>query len=358
MVVTLREIARRANVSVAAVSLALNKKPGIGNETRERILKIAKEMEYGESKRDSAAAVSKGTIRFLKIATHGHTVNRDHDVFIADYIEGLSRGAKSNSYNLEVSSFKGAQGREIVNSILRSNLAGAIILGTELSVEDIQTIGSIDLPVVFLDTFYDFLDFDFVDMNNTDAVYKICSYLVENGHEEIGFVRSGVRTHNFELREEGFHFAVKALGITVKDSDIYTVDSTFDGAYADMTNYLKRRTKFPSALICTNDIIACGCLKALREQNCRVPDEVSVVGFDDLPLASFTDPPLTTMQVSKREIGALAIDRLVSRITNGRAVPPVKIQVGGTLTVRESVRNLASSLKKLKQTASEMPDAM
>lgn len=341
---TLKEIARRANVSMAAVSLALNKKPGVANETRERILKIAKEMEYGENKRDSAATISRGTIRFLKIATHGHTVNRDHDVFIDDYIEGLSLGAKHNNYNLEVSSFKGAERQEIVNSLLQSNLAGAIILGTELSVEDIQTIGAIDLPVVFLDTFYNFLDFDFVDMNNTDALYKICSYLVENGHEEIGFVRSGVRTHNFELREEGFHSAVKALGITVKDSYIYTVDSTFNGAYADMTNYLKRRTKFPSALICTNDIIACGCLKALREQNWRVPDDVSVIGFDDLPLASFTDPPLTTMQVSKREIGTLAIDRLVSRITNGRTIPPVKIQVGGTLTIRKSVRNLTASL--------------
>jgi len=340
MVVSLKEIARRANVSMAAVSLALNNKPGIGTETRERILKIAKELEYNENKRHSALNVSKGTIRFLKIATHGHTVNRDHDVFIADYIEGLTQGAKLNNYNLEISSFIQAPIEEIIQSLKNTNLAGAIILGTELGYEDIQKIGNIDLDVVFIDTLYDFLDYDFIDMNNTDAVYKICSHLVENGHKEIGFVRSGVRTHNFELRENGFQSAIKALGITIKEPHIYTVDSTFNGAYNDMTTYLKHRAKLPTALVCTNDIIACGCLKAIREFGISVPKDISVVGFDDLPLASFTDPPLTTMQVSKREIGALAIDRLVSRITYGKSLPPVKIQVSGSLRIRSSVQNL------------------
>ncbi|MGB9687062.1 MAG: LacI family DNA-binding transcriptional regulator [Rectinema subterraneum] len=345
MVVSLKEIARRANVSIAAVSLAMNNKPGVGNETRERILKIAKELEYNDNRHDSSISSSRGTIRFLKIATHGHTVNRDHDVFIADYIEGLARAAKLNNYSLEVGSFIRAPIEEIVNSIKNVNLAGAIILGTELDYEDIKIIGNININIVFIDTYYDFLDYDFIDMNNIDAVFKICSYLVENGHKEIGFVRSGVHTHNFELREHGLQSAIKNLGINVKESDIYTVDSTFNGAYSDMMSYLKHRSKMPSALVCTNDIMACGCLKALREYGISVPQEISVVGFDDLPLASFTDPPLTTMQVSKREIGSLAIDRLVSRITYGKSVPPVKIQVSGSLKIRSSVRNLLESPK-------------
>jgi len=343
MAATLKEIAKRAKVSMATVSLALNKKPGVGNETRERIFQIAREMEYGEPRRESFGANTNGTIRFLKIAVHGHTVNRDHDVFIADYIEGLTRGASENKYNLEISSFSGKSAEHIVESLTGSNLRGAVILGTELSAEDIQTIGTIKLPIVFLDTYHDFLDFDFVDMNNIDAVYGIVSYFVENGHREIGLVRSGVNTHNFELRDRGFHWAVKALGIVLKETEIYTVDSTFDGAYRDMLGYLKRRSKLPTALFCTNDIIACGCMKALRESGFGVPNDVSVVGFDDLPLASITEPPLTTMKVSKGQIGRLAIERLVYRINNGVSIPSVKIQVGGSLVVRSSVRNLSAT---------------
>lgn len=340
MAATLKEIARRANVSMATVSLALNQKPGVGPETRARILRIAEELAYAGTKRDGSGSNTIGTIRFLKIATHGHTVNRDHDVFIADYIEGLTRGAQESNFTLEINSFHGLPLREITEHLAGSTVKGLIVLGTELSVEDIKSIGQIAIPVVFIDTFHDFLDFDFVDMNNVDSVYKIVLHLMENGHSEIGFVRSGVHTHNFELRDYGFHRAVRALQVPVRDSNVYTVDSTFDGAYHDMLEYLKRRTKLPTALFCTNDIIAYGCIKALREHGCQIPKDISVVGFDDLPLSSVMDPQLTTMQVPKREIGQIAITRLVSRIIGGQGATSVKIMVGGELVMRSSVRNL------------------
>lgn len=340
MAATLKEIARKAKVSMATVSLALNKKPGVGSGTRERILRIARELQYVGTRRELYGSTPNGTIRFLKIATHGHTVNRDHDVFIADYIEGVTRGAQENSFNLEINSLQGMPPQEVAQSFAGSNLKGLVVLGTELGVEDIKAIGQIKLPVVFLDTYHDFLDFDFVDMNNADSVYKIVTYLVENGHTEIGFVRSAVNTHNFELRDDGFHRAIRALKLPVKESHVYTVDSTFDGAYLDMLEYLKRRSKLPTALFCTNDIIAYGCIKALRERDYRIPEDISVVGFDDLPLSSVMDPPLTTMQVLKKQIGQIAINRLTNRIAAGDNMPSVKVQVGGELVVRNSVRNL------------------
>ncbi len=350
---TLKEIAERANVSQATVSLVLNKKPGVSSSTREKILKIAKDLEYDANKREPSGSGTNGTIRFLKIATHGHTVNRDHDVFIADYIDGLAHGAHLSNFNLEIASFRGATPDEIVTTITGANLSGVVVLGTELSTEHIRAFTRIAIPLVFLDTFHDFLDFDFVDMNNRDAVYKIVTHLLENGHTDIGFVRSGVNTHNFQLRDEGFHQVVKGLGVSIKESNIFTVDSTFQGAYHDMLDYLSRRSKLPTALFCTNDVIAYGCIKALRDKGFQIPDDVSVVGFDDLPLSSVMDPALTTMQVSKKQMGEIALARITQRIASGGNLPSVKVQVGGELIVRESVRNLLAARQKSRAQAGE-----
>lgn len=342
MAATLKQIAEKAEVSQAAVSLALNHKPGVSRSTREKILKIAHELDYGARKRGLIDSNRIATIRFLKIAMHGHTVNHDHDVFIVDYIDGLTQGARDNSLNLEVESFDHVSAAEVAASVAHSNLQGVVVLGTELSRADIQAIGQISVPVVFLDTFHDYLDFDFVDMNNIDSVYKIVNYLANNGHKDIGLVRSGVGTRNFQLRDEGFHRAMSSLSLRPKTSHIYTVDSTYDGAYRDMLNYLERRPALPTALFCVNDIIAYGCIKALRECGYQIPADVSVVGFDDLPLSSLMEPPLTTMQVSKREIGRLAINRLAGRNSRGKDSGPVKIQVGGRLMVRASVKTVGS----------------
>ena len=117
------------------------------------------------------------------------------------------------------------------------------------------------------------------------------------------------------------------------------VNSTFDGAYRDMRRHLRNGASLPTALFCTNDIVAFGVLKALRETGVRVPDDVSIIGVDDLPTAALVDPPLTSIAVSKREIGSTAMSRLVQRIAAPH-MPPVKTVIGGTLMERSSVKTL------------------
>jgi LacI family transcriptional regulator, galactose operon repressor len=335
----IKDIAKRANVSEATVSLVLNQKPGVKNSTRERVLQIAREMNYGATQR-IALNTSAGTVRFLQIAMHGHTVNRDHNVFIADYIDGLTQSAREQGHKLEVSAFRDDSAADIAASILDSGLKGAVVLGTELSVDDITTLGNLKIPVVFLDTFYDFLPFDFVDMNNKDSVYTIIQHLVENGHKDIGFVRSAVDTHNFQLRDTGFWEAVQALNLDIKDRDVFTVDSTLDGAYKDMHEQLKSRSRLPTALFCTNDIIAYGVIRAIREHDLRIPADISIVAFDDLPASAVMVPPLTTIRVQKKAMGELAVQLLSRRIGNGVDATPVKIKVGGQLIDRSSVKRL------------------
>ncbi|MFP4611844.1 MAG: LacI family DNA-binding transcriptional regulator [Spirochaetaceae bacterium] len=338
----IKDIARRANVSEATVSLVLNQKPGVSTLTRERILKFARDMGYGAAQRHVLSTRS-GTIRFLKIATHGHTVNRDHDVFIGDYIDGLTRGARTLGYNMEISAFRGAAMEEIVATVRGASLKGIIVLGTELGADDVRRFSQLSMPFVVLDTYYDFLPVDFVDMNNKDAVHNIISHLVKHGHTDLGFVRSTVNTHNFFLRDEGFYQTMTELEMPIAEHNIFSVDSTFDGAYRDMLSMLGNRREMPTALFCTNDIMAYGTIKALREKGWVVPDDISVIGFDDLPLSAVMDPPLTTMQVSKKKMGEMAVQLISMRIENEEKGPPIKIQVGGQLVVRSSVRDLKNA---------------
>jgi LacI family transcriptional regulator len=337
MSATIRDIAKTAQVSAATVSLVLNGKPGISAETRERVLDAASNLNYIAREPRSQRLVRSRTLRFLKIAKHGHTVNRDHNTFVSDYIDGMSQESVRRGYKLEVVSFEGKPIAEIVDSLPTNALAGVIVLGTELSAEDIRMFQSVMSPIVFIDTFYDKIDANFVDMNNKDAVDKIIAYFTENGFRDIGFISSNVETINFQLRADAFLECMKDRGLIVSRSNIVTVDSTYEGAYKGMAEWLRKDPKLPQCYFCVNDIITFGCIKALREFNFEIPRDISIVGFDNLPMSSAMAPPLTTIEVSKKQIGYLAISVLDDLVRSSEPWPPVKILVGAQLIVRESV---------------------
>jgi DNA-binding LacI/PurR family transcriptional regulator len=339
LAVRIVDIARMAGVSAATVSLVLNDKPGVGEDTRRRVRGIARKLDY-KAPRPAAQAVANEAICLLHIARHGHTVNRDHDVFIADYMEGLGRGAGQAGLSLEVSTFKRTPIGEIIAAAQAYPGAGMVVLGTELSAADVEAFSAVHKPLVFLDTYHEFLPFDFVDMNNLDAVFTVVSHLQARGHRRIGMVKGSLEARNLKLREEAFAASLARCGLPYDERHVFAVDPTFHGAYDDMLAILRRDPPLPSALFCGNDVIACGCLKALTARKIRVPEDVSLVGFDDLPLAAVVDPPLTTVQVSKAEIGRMAVSLLVSRIRSEDSTPPVKVLIGGRLVARQSVRVL------------------
>jgi LacI family transcriptional regulator len=339
MGVRVKDIAKLAEVSPAAVSFALNNKPGVGIQTRERIIRIARDLGHDGPKQPPVPDASTQTVCFLHIARHGHTVNRDHDVFIADYIEGLGQGASQRLLKLEIATFKATPAERIVEAAGAIKAAGFIILGTELEESDVAAFSSLGRPVVFIDTWYDFLPFDFVDMNNEDSVFIIVSEFARRGHRSIGMVKGAIETRNFKLREEGFVASMARLGLDYDPALVFAVDSTFHGATADMRSILQGGRRLPTALFCANDIIACGCIRAFRQEGIRVPGDVSVIGFDDLPLSATADPPLTTMQVSKAQIGRMAVQLLATRIRDDAGTPPVKVLIGGRLVERQSVRD-------------------
>jgi LacI family transcriptional regulator len=352
MASTLRDVAKAAEVSLTTVSLVLNGKGGISEETRARVLRAAGSLNYNarEAPKTSKSKRSK-TLRFLKIAKHGHTVNRDHNTFISDYIDGMSLEADRRGYKLEVISIEATPIDQVVATLVNNPPRGAIVLGTELSASDIKLFADVTLPVVFIDTYYDMVECNFVNMNNMDAVYKILAHLAHNQYKDIGFISSNVETINFKLRSEAFLACMNALKLPVTPSKIVTVDSTYDGAYQDMMALLQKGLKLPECFVCVNDIVAYGCIKAFREFNIKLPDDLSIVGFDNLPMSSTMEPTLTTIDVSKRHIGYLAISAVDDLIRATGPQPAVKILVGANLVIRDSVVMKGAQVHKMSKSS-------
>ncbi|WP_246710273.1 LacI family DNA-binding transcriptional regulator [Martelella soudanensis] len=335
---TIRDIAKASGVSAATVSLVLNGKGEISEATRLRVLEAVSRLNYVPRKSKGRTAGTSETLRFLKIAKHGQTVNRDHSHFISDYIDGMSQEALRSGYTLEVVSYEGLPMRTIAESLTGASVRGIVVLGTELSEADIRMIQGVGLPSVFIDTFHEVVEANFVNMNNADAVYKVLQRFRANGFERIGFIGSHTATTNFELRRNAFHSNMERLGLVVDPAYILSVESTFQAAYEQTLAYLATGAPTAECYFCTNDIIAYGFAKALRENSIRIPEDVSIIGFDNLPMSATADPPLTTIDVSKRKIGYQAIAVLSDLINASERQPSVKILVGAELVVRVSDR--------------------
>ncbi|WP_245490492.1 substrate-binding domain-containing protein [Mesorhizobium sp. M7A.F.Ca.US.011.01.1.1] len=229
-----------------------------------------------------------------------------------------------------------------------------------MSESDIRIIQGFGLPTVFIDTFYDVIDANFVDMNNEDAVHKALSRLHKQGFERIGFVASHVDTTNFRLRQDAFFKNMARLGLKVRETDVISVESTYDGAYNDTHSLLQGGISLAECYFCTNDVIAYGFIKALKEFDIRIPGDVSVIGFDNLPLSATMEPSLTTIDVSKRKIGYLAVTVLDDLINASEPQPSVKILVGAELIIRSSdvrkdARKIAAKPKRALATSGKPP---
>ncbi|HAK45897.1 MAG TPA: LacI family transcriptional regulator [Spirochaeta sp.] len=341
MKTTIKDIADRAGVSTAAVSLAINNKPGVSDDTRERVIEVARELRYEPLTKLVSPDVDV-VIRFLKISRHGHTINKNHNYFIDAYVEGISASASVSGAALEVEAYNGDEPLEnIITKINESpQITGYLILGTELSEEDIRTFVATKKNIVFVDTFLDYISADFVDMNNTDAVYKLITHFINFGHSKIGLIKSSVHTRNFQLREKAYYQVMEDIGLEINENLIIDVDSTFESAYNDFKNYLAEKPEIPTAFFAINDIIAMGCIRALQEEGYKVPEDISVAAFDNLPMSVMISPQLTTIDVSKREIGQTAFDILLLKAGREESPPPRKTLIGGKLIIRESVKNL------------------
>ncbi|MBC5743307.1 LacI family DNA-binding transcriptional regulator [Lachnospiraceae bacterium MD308] len=332
MKVSIRKISEITGFSPATVSNALNHKRGVNKETAERILKTAEELGYHTDEKIKR-------IRFVIFRRNGLII--DDSPFHPAVIEGVEKQAKlmglatlfcyvdvnDPEYNMQL------------REILSDEESAVVLLGTEMMEEDFEPYTHAQNKIILLDGWSDRYFFDSVLISNTDSAAKAVEYLVEHGHKEIGYIRGDFRIQAFRYREIGYRRVMTAHGLPVRPEFIPTVGTKMETSYEGMKKYLEGKPALPSAFFVDNDTIAIGALQALKEFGYDIPGDVSIIGFDNIPYGAVSDPPLTTINVYKHEMGATAVRELLYSIESQRTIK-TKIQVCTDFVERGSVRQI------------------
>ncbi len=329
----LEDIARIAGVSKSAVSFAFNGKPGIGPDTRERILKIAKEHGYIPKPRTPSQEQSAKSLTFLVIANSGIVLEQYYQQpFFRELIHYIEERSRSQGYSLLFASIDMETLDRGIQSIAEEkNTDGFILLGTNLDETQIAGIADkLNSRLVVLDTCFETLPVQFVEINNTMGAYQAGRYLCELGHRTIGYIASNVRIHNFEDRDKGFTAALRDFGLEVAEKHVFSVAPTIlssqEGLKEQFLRYLATGQTLPTALFCECDYIAISAMKTLSELGYLIPEDISVVGFDNITEAVIVTPELTTVHVEKESMAQLAVDLMIRTIESDQPVT-TKIKV-------------------------------
>ncbi len=329
---TIKEISEATGFSPATVSNALNYKRGVNKETAAIIFKTAHQMGYVEENKVKR-------LKFVIFKANGMII--DDTPFFPLMIEGVQKecrnfGLEMSIYNLDK---RDADYEEQAERLALDASSAVILLGTELEEADLAVFLNCKCPFLVLDYWVSDMSFNGVLINNADSARTAVEYLLRKGHREIGYLRGSFRIKAFRSREVGYKVALEKAGIEFKENYIVTLATTMDGAYKDMKDYLEKKPKLPTAFFADNDMVALGAMKAMTEAGVQIPEQVSVIGFDDLPFCEIASPRLSTIRVSKQEMGQLAVKRLME-IINDSEGSKLKIQVCTQFVERESVREL------------------
>lgn len=332
----MQDIAKIAGVSPGTVSNALNDRKGVGKDTKEKIIKIAEEMGYFRNTKKNDGKI----IRLIKYKKNGHVVA--DTPFFSSLIEACEKECRKNGYELLISQVVyGEHTKEDVHKIVNHHkIDGILLLATEMDESDFKYFEGIEIPMVVVDSYFKEIDYDYVVINNTKGAYSATKYLIDKGHKNIGLLGSNIEIKNFKYRLEGYIKTLNTFGIEFNENNNIYVDPTIEGAYSDFKVYLeKNKDNLPSAFFALNDIIALGAMKAMNEAGISIPNDVSIVGFDDIPFSSYSNPGVTTVKVHTKTMGKTAVKRLMESIENDIEIT-LKIEINTELIERESVKSL------------------
>jgi DNA-binding LacI/PurR family transcriptional regulator len=332
--VTVRDVAAEANVSIASVSLYLNDKPGLSEATRLRIEQAIKRLGYVPRHNYASAPDA----AFIGLLVEKLPFSTFSDMFYGEVIQGMEYRARELGYHIALMVVEPDHRQPRLLAERSKSIHGIIMLGGgDLTGEIIGSLLEEELPAILVDNQLTDLPIDCVVADNLGGAYHATQYLIAQGYKNIAFIQGPPKYQSLVERFRGHHCALFDAGIPL-DPDLIQ-SSISQGlpnkGYREMKALLDRGVAF-DAVFCVSDRSAFGALQALQESGLRVPQDVAVIGFDNVAQSAHTSPPLTTIDVPKRVMGDIAIRRLHDLIMGNIAEKPVKNVLYTALVKRDS----------------------
>lgn len=333
--VSLQDIADRLGISKYAVSLALNDKPGVGEELRKEIIKLAHEMDYLGGKKKPGKKTGNILVLIPEYISN--------DTFFYNTIYwSVEAEIKKQGFNAVLTGVNAEMQKKMIfpNFYYDMEFCGIIMIGIFTKEYVIKLLGS-GLPVISIDHYYDDVPVDAVVTANLEGSYNIVNYLIENGHKDIGYIGSIEMTASLYERWSGYYKAMLHNGLKINEEHCIIASSPLSVLFAEpeeLEKIIDKMSSLPTAWFCGGDRIAINLINVLTRKNIKIPDEISVVGFDDIEAAKMIFPSLTTVRVNRQLMGKEAVAFLIRRIEQGGEKQ--KISIYGELVVRESVKKI------------------
>ncbi|MEN3013421.1 MAG: LacI family DNA-binding transcriptional regulator [Endomicrobiia bacterium] len=348
--ITIKEIAKLAKVSVATVSRVINNLPYVNEETKKKVLKLIEEYNYIPNPAAKALSSKTATLPYKKCITTVISDTAKHgfaNLFFSKVFYGIMEEAVEHRYNLFTRIIKASE-VNLFNeiSLIMNNSDGIVAVGH--GVEDfIDEILKRDIlfPIVLIEGYpkSSSMKVNSVLVNNFEAAYFATKYLINCGHKKIAIIKGPDEYISALDRFKGFLKALKESNIYIPKQYIETGNLEYTGGYEAALRMIENLKKkdFPTAIFCVNDFTAIGAKDALEKNGFNIPEDISIVGFDNIELTQQIIPRLTTVDVPKEELGRIAIRRL-NDLIYGKDRSSITFTVSAKLIERESVKILKS----------------
>lgn len=327
-VISIKDLAEIAEVSHSTVSRALHHSPLVNGETGDRIRQLAVQMGY----RPSAIARSLVT---RKTWTIGVVVTTIADPFIAEVVSGIEEKANDCGYSVFLANSNADPEREmkVVHSFHERRVDGILVTASRVGAIYVPMLSEMNVPIVLINNQHPSDFAHSVVIDNVTASRKAVEHLVKLGHKRIAYIGDRYGYQSDTERFAGYRQALEYADVSFLPELVVHGDGKAESAGPAIERLFEAATS-PTAIFCYNDMTALGALRAIRRRGLKVPDDVSLVGFDDLFIASYTQPLLTTVRQPHRQMGLMAMEMLLKLFSAEQAKTSVKVE--GELIVRES----------------------
>lgn len=325
---TIKDVAREASVSIATVSRVFNDATVVREETARRIRDVAASLRYAPHGGARSLSTSRtNTLGVLLPDLFGE--------FFSELIHGIDLTARRSGYHILVSrSWEGRTEIEEAMRAMRGRVDGVLLMSPDIDADSLLNVPP-SLPVVLLCSPARGPEFDSVIIENFRGAREMVGHLTSLGHRRIAIIKGALGNYDAAERLRGYRAALRDAGVTPERSLERDGDFTEAGGYAAALEVLAIEPR-PTAIFAANDSMAIGALSALRESGVRIPEDMAVAGFDDIPLARYMDPPLSSVRVPIADLGARAVETLLHAITHKSDHTRQRERVSTNLVIRRS----------------------